>query len=277
MKKVKLSDIFIRIPLALYSIIVIFPILWTAITSLKSNKEFYMSPWALPEKLHWENYVSAWEKADVSKYFGNSIFVTTFSIVVTAILAAVSAYVLARFKFKFNGLITTLFVAGLMVPNVLTIIPTFFLLQDVHMYNTLTGLCFVYISRTLPFSVTVLLGFFKTLQHELEEAASIDGCGYFRTFWEIMLPMAKPGIVTISIFNFLYYWNEFMLALTFITDKAKITLPVGMQSLMAVAEFRTDWGSLFAGLMIVMVPTIIVYSIFEGQITEGLSAGSVKG
>lgn len=277
MKKVKLSDIIIRIPLILYSVIVIFPILWTAITSLKSNKEFYMSPWALPEKLHWANYVSAWEKADVSKYFGNSLFVTAFSIVVTAILAAVSAYVLARFKFKLNGLITTLFVAGLMVPNVLTVIPTFFLLQDVHMYNSLIGLCFVYISRTLPFSLTVLLGFFKTLQHELEEAASIDGCGYFRTFWEIMLPMAKPGIITISIFNFLYYWNEFMLALTFITDKAKITLPVGMQSLMAVAEFRTDWGALFAGLMIVMVPTIIVYSIFEGQITEGLSAGSVKG
>lgn len=277
MKKIKFSDIFIRIPLILYSIIVIFPILWTASTSLKTNREFYMNPWALPEKPQWINYVNAWEKADVSKYFGNSLFVTIISMVGATILASTSAYVLARFSFRLNKTITTSYVSGIMVPGVLTIIPTFFLLQNLHMYNTLIGLAFVYISRTLPFSMTVLIGFFKTLQHEIEEAALIDGCGYYRTFWSIMLPMAKPGIITINIFNFLFYWNEFMLALTFITDKSKSTLPVGMQSLMQVAQYRTDWGALFAGLMIVMVPTIIGYTIFEGHITEGLSSGAVKG
>lgn len=277
MKKIKFSDIFIRIPLILYSIIVIFPILWTASTSLKTNREFYMNPWALPEKPQWINYVNAWEKADVSKYFGNSLFVTIISMVGATILASTSAYVLARFSFRLNKTITTSYVSGIMVPGVLTIIPTFFLLQNLHMYNTLIGLAFVYISRTLPFSMTVLIGFFKTLQHEIEEAALIDGCGYYRTFWLIMLPMAKPGIITINIFNFLFYWNEFMLALTFITDKSKSTLPVGMQSLMQVAQYRTDWGALFAGLMIVMVPTIIGYTIFEGHITEGLSSGAVKG
>lgn len=277
MKKVKVSNIFIRIPLVLYSIIVIFPILWTASTSLKTNQEFYMSPWAFPQKPQWINYANAWEKADVSKYFGNSLFVTIFAIVVTVLLASTSSYVLARFDFKLNKIITASYVAGIMVPAVLTIIPTFFLLQDLRMYNSLTGLSFVYISRTLPFSMTVLIGFFKTLQHEIEEAALIDGCGYFRTFWSIMLPMAKPGIITINIFNFLFYWNEFMLALTFITEKSKLTLTVGMQSLMQVAQYRTDWGALFAGLMIVMVPTIIVYTIFEGHITEGLSSGAVKG
>jgi N-acetylglucosamine transport system permease protein len=277
MKKIKLSDIIIRVPLVLYSIIVIFPILWTAATSLKTNQEFYMNPWALPAKPQWINYVSAWYKADISKYFGNSLFITIFSILVSILLASTSAYVLARFNFKFNKLITTLYVAGIMVPGILTIIPTFFLLQDLHMYNSLIGLSFVYISRTLPFSMTVLIGFFKTLQREIEEAALIDGCGYFRTFWSIMLPMSKPGIITISIFNFLYYWNEFELALTFLPDKSKSTLTLGMQSLMQVAQYRTDWGALFAGLMLVMVPTIIVYTIFEGHITEGLSAGAVKG
>lgn len=277
MKRIKLSNIFIRIPLILYSIIVIFPIFWTASTSLKSNQEFYMNPWALPTKPQWINYVNAWGKADVSKYFGNSLFVTIFSLLVSALLASTCAYVLARFKFKLNKTITTLFVAGIMVPDALTIIPTFFLLQNLHMYNSLIGLSIVYISRTLPFSMTVLIGFFKTLQHEIEEAALIDGCGYFRTFWSIMLPMAKPGVITITIFNFLFYWNEFMLALTFITDKSKSTLTVGMQSLMQVAQYRTDWGALFAGLMIIMIPTIVVYVIFEGHITEGLSAGAVKG
>ncbi len=125
--------------------------------------------------------------------------------------------------------------------------------------------------------MTVLIGFFKTLQHEIEEAALIDGCGHYRTFLEIMLPMAKPGLITINIFNFLFYWNEFQLALTFITDRSKSTLTVGMQSLMQVAQYRTDWGALFAGLMIVLIPTIIVYTIFEGSITEGLSSGAVKG
>ena len=277
MKKIKLSDIIIRVPLILYSVIVIFPMLWTAATSLKTNQEFYMNPWALPAKPQWINYVRAWYAADISKYFVNSLFVTTFSILVSILLASTSAYVLARFDFKLNKLITALYVAGLMVPGMLTIIPTFFLLQDLHMYNSLIGLSFVYISRTLPFSMTVLIGFFKTLQREIEEAALIDGCGYFRTFWSVMLPLARPGVITISIFNFLYYWNEFELALTFIPDKGKSTLTVGMQSLMQVAQYRTDWGALFAGLMIVMVPTIIIYTIFEGYITEGLSAGAVKG
>jgi N-acetylglucosamine transport system permease protein len=277
MKKIKIGDILIRIPLIFYSVIVIFPILWTASTSLKTNKEFYMNPWALPDNPQWGNYVNAWAKADVSRYFGNSLFVTIFSIFGAMLLASTSAYVLARFNFKFNKLITSSYVAGIAVPGILTIIPTFFLLQDLHLYDSLIGLSFVYISRTLPFSMTVLIGFFKTLHHEIEESALIDGCGYYRTFWAIMLPMAKPGIITINIFNFLYYWNEFELALTFITDRSKSTLTVGMQSLMQVAQFRTDWGALFAGLMIVMIPTIIVYTIFEGNISEGLSAGAVKG
>ena len=122
-----------------------------------------------------------------------------------------------------------------------------------------------------------MMGFFSTILHEMEEAALIDGCGYYRMFLKIMLPLAKPGIITINIFNFLFYWNEFVLALTLITDEGKITLPVGMQTLMSIAEYRTDWGALFAGLMIVMVPTIIFYVVFEKHITEGMSAGAVKG
>ncbi len=277
MRKIKLNDIVIRIILLAYSIIVIYPVLWTALTSLKTNKEFYKSPWILPAKPQWSNYARAWVQVDVSVYFKNSIYVTLLCIIITALMAATTGYVLSRFAFRFNKVMNFAYVSGVMVPSVLTIIPTFFLLQNLNVYNTLIGLSFVYIAGTLPFSITVMMGFFKTIQREMEEAALMDGCGYFRTFWSIMLPLAKPGIITISIFNFLYYWNEFISALTLITDKKKMTLPVGMQILMSVAEYRTDWGALFAGLMIVMIPTVVFYIIFENQITEGLSAGAVKG
>lgn len=277
MKKIKFNDIVIRTVLILYSVIVIYPLLWTALTSLKTNQEFYKSPWALPGKLQWSNYVRAWVQVNVSIYFKNSVFVTGFCIVLAAIMASTTAYALSRFKFRLGPYIKSLYVAGIMVPGVLTIIPTFFLLQNLNMYNSLFGLSAVYISWTLPFSVVVMMGFFSTMLHEMEEAALIDGCGYYRMFLKIMLPLAKPGIITINIFNFLFYWNEFVLALTLITDKGKITLPVGMQTLMSVAEYRTDWGALFAGLMIVMVPTIIFYVVFEKHITEGMSAGAVKG
>lgn len=267
----------VRCVLILYSIIVIFPLAWTAITSLKTNQEFFLNPWSLPETLQWHNYITAWVEVQVSDYFLNSVIVTVSCMAITALLAGTSAYILARFKFKGRKIITTLYLSGIMVPGVLTIIPTFFLLKDMTLLNTLPGLILVYVSRTLPFSLMVLIGFFKTLPHELEEAAYIDGCGHFYTFWKIMLPMAMPGLVTITIFNFIWYWNEFLLALTFITENSLKTLPLGLVMLLDMAQYRTDWGALFAGLMIVMLPTIFFYVIFEEKIEEGMTAGAVKG
>ena len=272
-----MDDIVIRIILISYSIIVIYPMLWTALTSLKTNREFYQNPWKLPTSLQLSNYARAWVQASFSRYFFNSIVVTVIPLIVTLVLAATTAYVLARFKFRGNGLITNLYLAGLMVPGILTIIPTFFLLNAFRLLDSLLGLIAVYVSRTLPFSLFVLIGFFKTLPKELEEAAMIDGCSYSATFWRIMFPLAKPGLITVTIFNFLWYWNEFAFALTYISSGHKKTLPVGMATLMEVARYRTDWGALFAGLMLIMLPTLCFYIIFQREIIKGLTAGALKG
>lgn len=276
-KSFRKKHILIRCLLILYAVVVIFPLAWTAMTSLKTNQEFFMDPWGLPSTLQWGNYVTAWVEVKVSDYFFNSVIVTALCILLTGFLAATSAYVLGRYQFKGRKAITTVYLSGIMVPGVLTIIPTFFLLKDLFILDSLVGLTMVYVSRTLPFSLMVLIGFFKTLPHEMEEAAYIDGCGHVRCFLNIMLPMAMPGIVTITIFNFIWYWNEFLLALTFVTTNAKKTLPLGLVMLLDMAQYRTDWGALFAGLMIIMLPTILFYILFEDKIEEGLTAGAVKG
>ena len=276
-KKLNISDITIRIIMISYSVIVMFPMLWAAMTSLKTNKEFYKSPWAFPEILQFSNYSRAWIQSNFGDYFFNSIIVTIAAMFLTAILSSTSAYALARFKFRGRNVITFLYLTGLMVPAVLIIIPMFFLLKNFGMLDSLLGLIFVYICRSLPFSMFVLIGFFKTMPKALEEAAIIDGCSYYRTFWSIMFPLAIPGVVTVCIFNFIFYWNEFIFALTFISTTAKKTLPVGMANMMETSRYKTDWGGLFAGLMMIMLPTLIFYIIFQKKITKGLTAGAVKG
>jgi N-acetylglucosamine transport system permease protein len=272
-----ISNFAIRVILLLYTAIVIFPVLWSIMTSFKTSKEFYEDPWKLPKVLQWQNYVKAWSECNVSTYFLNSVFVSAISLVLTLILAATSAYVLARFKFKFCNLITTIYVSGLLVPAALTIVPTFLLLNDIHLLDSLTGIIAVFVSRSLPFSVFVLLGFFKTIPHEIEESAYIDGSSLSMTFWRIVMPMSLPGVTTINIFNFLYVWNDYLFPLVLTTTDTKRTLSVGVALLSETAQFETDWGTLFAGITIIMIPTIIVYMIFESKITEGITAGALKG
>ena len=276
-KKFSLNMILVRFVMICYSVIVLYPMIWTALTSFKTNKEFYQNPWALPKALQFDNYIRAWVQSNFNDYFINSIIVTVFPLVISIVLASTTAYVLARFSFKGRKIFQFLYLSGLMVPAVLTIIPSFFLLKKLHMLDSLLGLICIYTARTLPFSMFVLIGFFKTMPRALEEAAMIDGCSHNRTFWSIMFPMATSGLVTVNIFNFIYYWNEFILGLTFISTASKKTLPVGMAGMMEVARYKTDWGALFAGLMMIMIPTFIFYVIFQKKISKGLTSGALKG
>ncbi len=276
-KNIHVSNGIIRCIMILYSIIVTYPMLWAALTSLKTNQEFYESPWLLPQSPQFSNYVRAWVQADFGAYFFNSVMVTALSLVLVTILASSSSYVLARFSFKGKRGMIFFYLAGMMVPAVLIVIPTFFLLKGFGLLDSLLGLTLVYTCRTIPFSMFVLIGFYKTLPKSLEEAATIDGCSYARTFWQIMFPLATPGLVTVLIFNFIFYWNEFILALTFISTTAKKTLPVGMANMMEVSQYKTDWGGLFAGIMMLILPTLTFYVIFQKKITKGLTAGAVKG
>lgn len=263
--------------LIIYSIIVIFPLVWIFSSSLKSSMEIFANVWALPKGIKWENYVNAWIEASIGKYFINSLFVTATSVFFILLLSAMVAYVLTRFRFLGNSFVFYYFLGGLMIPTFLGIVPLFLLLKDLHLLDNFIGLILVYIAYSLPFSIFILTPFFKSLPHELAEAAIIDGCSDFSVFWRIMLPLAKPGLITVGIFNFLGIWNEYILALVIISSGELRTLPLGIANLYMVQHYQADWGTLFAGLTIVMVPTLIVYIIFSKKLTSGITLGALKG
>jgi N-acetylglucosamine transport system permease protein len=263
--------------LLIYAVIVVYPMVWLVSASLKNSWELFTNPWALPTSPRWENFLNAWEKAGIGRYFLNSVFVTAVTMFFILLIGSMAAYALARFVFRGRDFIHTAFISGMMFPVFLGIVPLFLLLDRLHMLDNYFGLITVYVAYSLSFTVFVLTGFFKTLPHELAEAGLIDGCSQFSVFWRIMLPLAKPGLITAGIFNFFGIWNEYPLALIIITDSNLRTLPLGIANLVMVEHYKTDWGALFAGLVIVMIPSLLVYLFFQRQITEGLTAGALKG
>jgi N-acetylglucosamine transport system permease protein len=270
--------LFIKIILLLWTACVLYPLLWTVLGALKDNAQFLQGkPWDLPKfPLIWLNFSYVWDKYHIGSYFLNSLTVTVASTVLAALLSATTAYVLARYAFKGSRLLYTIYMASMMIPMILGLIPLFFLLNDMHMINSLLGLSLVYGIGVLPFGVFVLVGFFKSLPKEMEEAAAIDGASLYRTFFQIMLPLARPGMISVSIMNVLNIWNEYIMGTVFINDPGKYTLPVGIAIMQSEMQYRTEWGPLFAALLISMAPVLLFYVVFQKQIAGGITAGAVK-
>lgn len=263
--------------LLVYSVIVIYPMVWLLSASLKTSRELFVSPWALPASPQWENFRVAWVEAGIGRYFVNSVFVTTITMFLILVIGAMAAYALARFVFRGSAALYNMFLSGMMFPMFLGIVPLFLLLRSLNMWDNYYGLIVVYVAFSLSFTIFILTGFFRTLPHELAEAGLIDGCSQFGVFWKIMLPLARPGLIAAGIFNFFGIWNEYPLALVIIASDELRTLPLGIANLLMVQQYETNWGALFAGLVLVMVPVLIVYLFFQRQITEGLTAGAIKG
>lgn len=264
--------------LILWGISVIYPLLWTLLDSLKDNEQFFFNaPWSLPEfPLIWENFSYVWSKYHFSTYFVNSLVITLGSTLLALLLSATTAYVLARYKFRGSNALLLLYISSMMVPFVLALIPLFFLMNSLGLINTKLGLVFVYTSSLLAFGIFVLVGFFKSLPKELEEAAIVDGASYYGTFFKVMLPLSQPGLITIGIVNILNIWNEYIVGTILINDPLQYTLPVEIGIMQAEMQYRTEWGPLFAALLITIVPVLIVYIIFQRQIASGITAGAVK-
>lgn len=276
-QKVKISDIFIRVFMWLYAFIVVLPILWVIITSLKTNQEFVQNPWGLFSSPQFINYANAWGKVKFNIYALNSVVLTVIAVLLSTVLACCAAYVLVRMRFFGASGLLSFFIAGLYIPIVLILPSEFEMLSRMNLIDSHLGLCLVYIAFCLPYSILVMSGFFKSIPKELEDAAYIDGCSRFKTFWKIIMPVSKNGIITMAIFNFLWVWNNFVIALTLIISDEKRTLPVGLIALMSTFKLKADWVTLFAGINMVMLPTVIVYIIFQKSLQEGLSGGAVKG
>jgi N-acetylglucosamine transport system permease protein len=262
--------------LVLWAIMVVLPLLWAVMTSFKDDKSIFTSPWGLPDKLHFENWSRAWSEAHMSDYFGNTILVVGCSLVGTLVLGSMAAYVLARFDFPLNRFIYYLFVGGMSFPVMLALVPLFYVMNNLQLLNTLPGLVLVYIAYSLPFTVFFLTSFFRTLPTSIAEAAFVDGASHTRTFFQIMLPMAKPGLISVGIFNFLGQWNQYMLPTVLNTDPDRKVLSQGLVELAVSQGYKGDWSGLFAGLVMAMLPVLVAYIIFQRQVVAGLTAGAVK-
>ena len=199
------------------------------------------------------------------------------SLILTLALSSMTAYILARFQFPGNRALFYMFMAGMLFPIFMALVPLFFLAKDLHLLNTFTGLTLVYTAYSLPFTIFFLTGFFKTLPSELHEAALIDGANEYQVFFRVMLPLAQPGLVTMAIFNFLGMWNQFILPLVLMTERENYVLPQGLSFILHQQYYKSDWSALFAALSIIMIPTLVVYVIFQNQIQKGVTVGALKG
>lgn len=275
--------------LIILAITIIVPVIWVFLASIKSNSEFYGNPWILPQGFYFQNFIDAFNKANMGEYFLNSVIVTSMALGLLLIIALPAAYVIGRYKFFGKKFLNTLFMAGLFINVNYIVVPIFLMLVDGDNFikqfassgillNNIFVLALVYASTALPFTIYLLASYFRTIPRDFEEAASVDGSGYFRTMVQIIFPMAKPTIITIILFSFLSFWNEYIIALTILpSPNAPKTLPVGLMNLMTAQKASAQYGQMYAGLVLVMLPTLILYMIVQKKLTQGMTMGGIKG
>ena len=279
---------FVYLVLLALAVSIFVPVAWVFLASIKENSEFYGSPWAMPKGFYFQNFIDAFEKANMGEFFLNSVIVTALALAILLVIALPASYVLARYRFFGSKLINTLFMGGLFINVNYIVVPIFLMFVDADTFlrklgfangfflNNIFVLALVYASTALPFTIYLLSGFFITIPKDYEEAAHVDGCGYFRTMVQIMMPMALPSIITVILFNFLSFWNEYIIAMTMLTKDSK-TLPVGLMNLTQAQRGAANYGALYAGLVIVMLPTLILNILVQKKLTQGMSIGGRNG
>lgn len=274
-RKPKLLNILILIFLCLLVVVYIAPLLWMLSVSFKTNAEIFKSPFSLPEVFQWENYKVAWNAGRMGRALLNSTILCTLTLILSMLIGAMAAFGLGRMKWKFAGPTMTYFLIGMMIPVHCVLIPLFVRFAKMNMTDNLFGLLLPYVTFSLPITIFILTGFFKSMQNELFEAACIDGCSVYGCFFKIGLPLCKTGMFVTGLMTFVSNWNELLLAMVFISDKAQKTLPVTLTFF--VSPYATNYVQMFAAIVIAILPTILVYSCFSNQIVEGLTTGAVKG
>lgn len=259
---------------AVYGLCILYPLIWLLMNGFKSNREFFLDPWSLPEKWLWQNYVSAW-KAGIGQYFLNSLLVSVVSVVIVVLFGSMAAYGLSRFRFKGVNILLLIVLSGLMLAPQVSLISLYKMLQMIGLYNTHWALIVPYVSFQLPFAIFLMRSYFLSIPRELEEAATIDGCGTWQIYWHLILPVGKPILASSALLAGMNVWNEFMFAMVFIEDTALRTIPVGLMNLRS--QLNTNFGVQLAGLAISAFPMVLAFILFQKQFVRGLMAGSVKG
>ncbi len=257
------------------TLLVLLPMAFMILSSLKTTREIFQRPFSLPGDLMWRNYSAVWQAAHFSIYFRNSVVVTVVSMALILVTSTLAAYALGRYQFRGNDLIYLYFLTGIMVPIRLAIIPLFILMRDLHLLDTSWSLILVYAASGLPSAIFILTGFFRTLPRDLDSAARIDGAGELSVLIRVMLPLVRPALAIVTVYNIIPIWNDFFFPLVFIHQDRLKTLPLGLT--VFFGEFATNWALLFAGLTLAAAPVIGLYILMSQQFIKGLTAGAVKG
>ncbi|MCG8452905.1 MAG: carbohydrate ABC transporter permease [Spirochaetales bacterium] len=263
--------------LILWGLIILLPLCWVLIGSFKNNVQLYENPWGLPTEYHFENFARAWSEAQIGLFFVNSIVVTAFSVTIGVFLSVLAAYVVNRFPYRIVKFAFWAFTASMMLPLVLTLVPKFLIIRDAGLLDSRMGLVLVYVAGAIPFGVFTMESFFASLPKSFEESAFIDGAGPFTTFLRIITPLTAPGVTVITIFQFLGSWNEFYHAMVLVSSPAKFTIPLGMVRLIEVQQYSIEWGPIFAGMVIVIIPILAFFALTQKRLVGGLTAGGLKG
>lgn len=273
--RLRLPNVIKNIFLTLFAFIITYPILFVLLGSFKSNKEIMMDPFGLPSTLSIVNYSKAWNEGVLYALFKNSIIVTFTSVILIVIFSSLIAFVMTRENFKFKYFLYPVIVIGITIPYQIGILPLFMQLNSFHLIDTYLGLIIVYTVYNLPFSTFIMYGFFKHISKEIQEAAAIDGCGNFRMYFNIIMPLSPSVITTICIFNLMFVWNDMFFALVLIQSKLLKTLTVGLFAFQG--QYMNDYATMFAGVIIVSLPMIILFLILQKRFIEGIASGAVKG
>lgn len=272
-----IMDVLWRIILVFWALTVIVPLVWVLYESLKTNREFFADVWAFPKEIMWSNYKKAWVTYQLGSTMFNTLYYVGGALVLGTFLTTINAYALTRLEFRGRLFIWSAIMISLFLPGINALVPQYVLMRDLHLLNSLTGLIILDSFGESVFFLMLLGGFMRSLPKELEENAFIDGASLFQTFWRIIIPLSTPGIVTVAIFKFLGLYNNFLGPFIYLSDEKKHTIGVKMYHAYQIMQYKADWVTLFAGVMIAMIPTIILYIFFQRQIAEGSTLGAVKG
>ena len=261
--------------LTLVAVLYIAPLLWVFMVSFKTNSEIFTSPFALPESFYIDNFTFAWTAGKLGIATLNSFIVCAVTLILSMLIGSMAAFAIGRLRFKLAKPCMTFFLLGMMIPVHCVMIPLFTRFAKLGLSNSLTGLIIPYLTFSLPVTIFIMTGFFQSMPNELIESACIDGATIYEIFFKIALPLSKTGLFVTGLMTFVANWNELWLAMVFISDDMKKTLPVSLSKF--VGPYNTNYSQMFAAIIIAIIPTIIVYCIFSNQIVDGLTAGAVKG
>ncbi|GAA1000553.1 carbohydrate ABC transporter permease [Acrocarpospora macrocephala] len=258
----------------LYAAVCVLPLLTMILNSFRTHLQIATDPWPIPTDPTLENYVSAWADASFSRYALNSILITVSSVAISTAVSLPAAYALARWRFRGRDALEGLFMSGLLIPFMLAILPMFYLMDWLRLIDSPLSLILIYSANGIPFSVFVLVSFFRQLPGELEEAAFLDGGNHFTVFLRVMVPLVRPAVATVVVFRFVPIWNDFLMPLVMLRSRDNYTLGVGLTTFFG--EYQNDWASLFAGLVITTLPLLVLFILATRQIIQGLTAGIGK-